>query len=67
MSEGTPDMAAVLDLLRVRGCNVSEGNAEDSRAWVSFTSLRGHRWAIVEKHKPQQALDFLSLVNKDEL
>jgi len=67
VTEATPDMATVLDLLRVRGCTIREKDYENQAHWVSLTSLRGHRWAIIAPDDVQGALGFLTMVNEAEL
>lgn len=60
-------MATVLDLLRVRGCLVKLEEYHDGAHWVSYTSLRGHRWAILGNTDTKLALEFLTMLNEAKL
>lgn len=60
-------MATVLDLLRVRGCEVQEKEYTNEAHWVSYTSRRGHRWVILGDTDTKRALEFLTMLNTEEL
>ena len=55
----------VVELLHLRGCAVVPSSDTDRRTWVSYTSLKGHRWAVISPDDTQQALDFLTQLNTE--
>jgi hypothetical protein len=59
------DMDTMLELLRLRGCLVAAHDFTDGSHWVSYTSIKGRRWAVIESNNTQRALDFLKQLNTE--
>lgn len=60
-----PAWDTIVELLRLRGCLVKTDGFTDGSHWVSYTSLDGHRWAVLDRNDTQRALDFLTRLNEE--